>query len=51
MALQDKVYKTMVELFKLIGVTPSLPLTNNIGDSESDYDDYKEEDERATSFN
>jgi len=51
MPLQDKVYKTMIELFKFIGVTPSLPLTNNIGDSESDYDDFKEEDDRATKIN
>ncbi len=34
----------MVELFKLIGATPILPQTQDVGDSESDYEEFEEVD-------
>jgi hypothetical protein len=39
MTLFDKIFQILSELFKKIGVTVKKPVTNDIGDSESDYDD------------
>ena len=38
--LFEKCYRVMLELFKLIGMRPQYPKTQDIGDSESDYDDF-----------
>lgn len=38
--LSEKIFKVMKELFKLIGAQPVLPATKDMGDSESDYDEF-----------
>ena len=38
--LFEKCYRVMLELFKLVGMRPQYPKTQDIGDSESDYDDF-----------
>ena len=40
MTLYDKIFKVMTELFKLIGASPLHPLTDDLGESESDYDEF-----------
>lgn len=45
MRLYDKIYRVMVELFKLIGAAPTHPVIDYYGDSESDYEEFKEEQE------
>ena len=39
MTLYEKVMQILIDLFKLIGATPIEPMNNDLGDSESDYDD------------
>ena len=39
MSLFDKVFAVLTELFKLIGASPIKPVNEDLGDSESDYDE------------
>lgn len=48
MPLYDKVLRVMTELFKLIGEKPVIPQTNDIGDSESDYDEFDDKEPERT---
>ena len=38
--LYDKIYTVLNEILKLIGEMPVHPSNDDIGDSESDYDDF-----------
>ena len=39
MTLYDKIFFVLTELFKLIGASPVHPSKNDLGESESDYDE------------
>lgn len=39
MPLYDKIFKVLTELLKLIGASPQHPKNDDLGESESDYDE------------
>lgn len=39
MTLYDKIFKILTEILKLIGAHPQHPMNEDMGESESDYDD------------